>query len=193
VQHTPPSRKADRFCFKTSFAEHRGASRSIAARGLASCSRMGVSNRRLGLFTHHRLLRHQNSLRLHHARPALPKRRHTVERGEVRRAQWLPAAPQRTHPRSIIAPCNKNGAVSDSLVRPPRSGTSSWECAPPLSHHREERWRMCVATPNLLPALCTTVYVARPPYPVILPARPVDHPQVVVPCLLLPSWQPSST
>jgi hypothetical protein len=31
----------------------------------------------------------------------------------------------------------------------PRAG-----CAPPLNHHPQGRWRMCVGTPTLLPALC---------------------------------------
>jgi hypothetical protein len=51
----------------------------------------------------------------------------------------------------------KNGAVSlhRRLVRWPRSGASSWECAPPLNYNPEGRWRTCVGTPALSPALCT--------------------------------------
>jgi hypothetical protein len=83
--------------------------------------------------------------------------------------------------------CDKhNGAVSlhRQLVRCACSGTSSWGCAeewscqragkmraPPLSHHPWERWRVCVGTPNLLPARCT-IYAAA--------ARPLSSPKAVL-------------
>jgi hypothetical protein len=47
------------------------------------------------------------------------------------------------------------------LVRWPRSGASSWECAPPLNHDPEGRWRICVGVPALS-ITCSVHYLTTP-------------------------------
>jgi hypothetical protein len=77
-----------------------------------------------------------------------------------------------------------------------RGGTLSWGVRPPAQPRPPRgRWRMFVGTPAILPALCMTIYVACPPYlpPSLAQSALGGSPRPCPPCLLLPSWQPSST